>query len=161
MTLWTRRRSLVLAAVLALATTPYLVAYLSALSNGGFVLVYQTEMTSRFSYSEHIWISRILYGLACAALITAACAIERKRLLAVVALAIAAPILLNDRGGAVFDFFSVMPWTPDSGPSFEFFYNELQVPEWVWYGVLTVVLVAALYCLTEHLGLWRVRAARH
>jgi hypothetical protein len=34
MTLWTRRGSMLLAAALALATTPYVVAYLEALSNG-------------------------------------------------------------------------------------------------------------------------------
>lgn len=66
---------------------------------------------------------------------------------------IAAPIFLNDRGDAIFDFFSVMPWVPESGPSFEFFYNELKVPEQVWYGVLAVVMVAAMYCLAEQFRL--------
>jgi hypothetical protein len=150
---------MLVAAALALATTPYLVAYLDALSTGGFVLVYQTEH-SGFSYSEHILINRILYGVACVALVTAICAIERKKVLAIVALLIAAPILVNDSAGAVYEFFGFMPWIPQEGPNSERFYNELKVPQQVWYVILAVVLVSALYCLTERFGLWRFRAAQ-
>jgi hypothetical protein len=149
MTLWTRRLSIVVALALVATAIPYLVAWLSALWNGGFVLTYQTDMTSRFSYSEHILISRLLYGLLSFSILVAALTLERPRYVALTALLIAAPIMLNDRAGAVFDFFAAMPWAPKSGPAFERFYNELRVPVCVWYVLLATIALSMLHCASS------------
>lgn len=147
MPLWTRPRSIAFAVALFLTATPYVVAYADAVWKGGFLLTYQTEMTSHFTYSEHIWIGRLLYGALCLSLIFSGLCIERRKWVALIALAIALPILVNDGSAALFDFFSLLPWVPKGGQPFESFYNELKIPEKVWYCMVAVVAAAAAYCV--------------
>lgn len=53
----------------------------------------------------------------------------------------------------MYEFFGFIPWVPKEGPTFERFYNELKVPQQVWYVILAVVLVSALNCVTERFAL--------
>lgn len=125
----------------------YAVALFSAVAHGGCCLFYQTErLHESISVSEHTWIGVAAYAVLCCALVAAAFALVKRKLVALALLFVAIPILANDTGGALFDSFGAMPWVPKNGPAFEAFFNIRRIPEKVWYVVLGAVVLAAAFC---------------
>lgn len=152
--------TLVLAVGLAIAAVFYGIALGRALSHEGCCLVYQTEYIYGWPFSQHIAFgltaySALVYCLACAAV-----TLRLSRVAALVCLAIAIPIVLNDGAGALFDAFGAMPWTPVEGQAFEDFYSIMRVQDKVWYGVLLVLLASAGYCIAGIVAERRRRPAQ-
>jgi len=152
--------TLVLAAGLALAAVLYGVAVGRALSHDGCCLVYQTENFYGWPFSQHMAFGITIYSALVYCLVCAAVTLRLNRLAALVCLAIAIPIVINDDAGGLFDFFSALPWTPVRGPAFENFYNITRFPDKAWYGVLLILLASAIYCIAGIVAERRSRVAQ-
>ena len=152
--------TLVLVVGLVFAAVFYGIALGRALSHEGCCLIYQTENIYGWPFSRHIAFGLTVYSALVWCLLCAAVTLRLNRVAALVCLAIAIPIVLNDDAGALFDAFSAMPWTPVNGPAFENFYNITRIPDKVWYGFVLILLSSAIYCIAGIVAERRSRVAQ-